>query len=336
MKKISSILSLIIVQLIFNCVYAQSSELHIINTFHISGTARWDYLRVGPVNDWLYVSHGTEVSVLNKKTGDSIAVIPNTTGVHGIAFDSNDGKGFTSNGRLNSVTVFDINANKVLGQIPTSKGPDAIFYEPYSKKIITCHGQAKNINVIDPVAYKVTDSIDVGGSPEEAVSDGEGNLFVNIEDKSEIVKVNLKTSKVVAHWSLAPAEGPTGLAIDTKTKRLFAGCNKLLVIMDADNGKVINSIPIGSGCDGTAFDAATKDIYASCGDGTLSVIHEESANRFIKAATVVTKRGARTLALDNVTHRIYLPTADFEPMQPGETGRPKAKDNSFQVLVVGK
>lgn len=334
MKKIISISFACLAPLIFINVNAQ--QFHVIDTFHISGTPRWDYIRVGPVNNWLYVSHGTEVNVLNKKTGDSVTVIPNTMGVHGIAFDPAVSKGFTSDGGSSSVTVFDMNTNKILAQIPTDPGPDGIFYEPYTNKIITCSGRSKNINIIDPVSDKVTDRVSVGGSPEEAVSDGTGNIFVNIEDKNEIVKIDMKTMKVMANWSLSPGDGPTGLAIDKKTKRLFSGCHKMLVILDATNGKIMDTIPIGAGCDGTAFDPKTKNIFASCGDGTLSVIHEESANKFIKTQTVVTKRGARTLALDEATQMVYLPTAEFEPMQPGETGRPKAKPGSFQVVVVGK
>ena len=228
--------------------------LHITNTFRIASAGGWDYLEVGPVNDWLYVSHGTQVNILNKKTGDSVGVIENTTGVHGIAFDVANGKGYTSNGRINTVTVFDMQTNKVLAQISVGQNPDAISYEPYSKKIITCNGRGKNLSIIDPQQNTVIDSVDVGGKPETAVSNGAGKLFVNIEDKNEIVVVDTKTFKVVNHWSIAPGEGPTGLAYDKNTNRLFAGCDKLLMVIDAINGTVIDKLPIGDGCDGVAFD----------------------------------------------------------------------------------
>ena len=172
----------------------------------------------------MYVSHSTQVNILNKKTGDSVAVIENTTGVHGIAFDVADKKGFTSNGKLNSITVFDLNTNAVLAQIPTGSNPDAIMYEPFSKKIITCNGRSHNLSIIDPVNNKLIDSVDVGGKPETAVTDEAGKIFVNVEDKNEIVVIDAKTFKVLNHWSIAPGEGPTGLAYDSKTKRLFAGC----------------------------------------------------------------------------------------------------------------
>ena len=178
----------------FSAAKSQSiPSLKIINTFHLASAGGWDYLTMGPVNNWLYVSHGTQVNILNKITGDSVGVIENTIDVHGIAFSVADKKGFTSNGRLNSVTVFDMNTNKVLAQIPTGQNPDSIMYEPYSKKIIPCNGRSKNLTIINPAENKVTDSVDVGGKPETAVSDDMGKLYVNIEDKSEIVVVDTKT-----------------------------------------------------------------------------------------------------------------------------------------------
>jgi len=333
MKKLSLIASLIIAATI--TTNAQQG-LHIINTLHITSSGGWDYLEVGPVNDWLYVSHGTQVNILNKKTGDSVGVIENTTGVHGIAFDVANKKGYTSNGRLNTVTVFDMNTNKVLAQIATGQNPDAIMYEPFSKKIITCNGRSKNLSIIDPAQNKTIDSVDVGGKPETAVSDGAGKIFVNIEDKNEIVAIDAATFKVLNHWSIAPADGPTGLAYDKVTKRLFAGCDKKLVVLDATSGKVIATPAIGDGCDGVAFDAARKNVYTSNGEGTITVIHEENADKFTVTENAVTKRGARTIAIDKTTGVLYLPTAEFEAMEPGQKGRPKMKAGTFQVIVVGK
>jgi YVTN family beta-propeller protein len=336
MKK--SLLCFVIALHFFVDTNAQStSNLHLINTFHIASAGGWDYLEVSPVNDWLYVSHGTQVNILNKKTGDSVGVIENTTGVHGIAFDVATKKGFTSNGRLNTVTVFDINTNKVITQITTGQNPDAIMYEPYSKKIITCNGRSKNLSIIDPIKNIVIDSVEIGGKPETAVSDGNGKLYVNNEDKNEIVVVDTKTFKVLNHWSIAPGEAPTGLAIDTKTKRLFAGCEKLLMVVDATNGKIVDKITIGDGCDGVAFDASTKTIYTSNGaDGTVTVIKEESEKKYTIVENIVTKKSARTITLDNQSHLIYLPAADLEPMKAGEKGRPKMIPGTFQILVYGK
>ena len=315
---------------------AQTTGLHITKTLHIASSGGWDYLEVGPVNDWLYVSHGTQVNVLNKKTGDSVGVIENTTGVHGIAFDAANGKGYTSNGRLNNVYVFDMNTNKVLATIPTGQNPDAIMYEPFSKKIITCNGRSKNLSIIDPAQNKVIDSVDVGGKPETAVSDGAGKIFVNVEDKNEIVAIDAKTFKVLNHWSIAPADGPTGLAFDKVTKRLFAGCDKMLAVIDATTGKVIATPVIGDGCDGVAFDTGTKNIYTSNGNGTITVIHEESADKFTVVENIVTKRGARTITIDKTTGLLYLPAAEFDPKEVDQRGRPKMMPGTFQVLVVGK
>jgi YVTN family beta-propeller protein len=335
MKKITGSLFAACIALSVMKADAQKTGLHLLQTFHIASTGGWDYLAVSPVHDWLYVSHGTQVNIINKNTGDSVAVIENTTGVHGIAFDVSNAKGFTSNGRLNSVTVFDINSNKVLKQIPVGQNPDAIFYEPFSKKIITCNGRGKNLSIIDPLQDRLIDSIDVGGKPETAVSDGKGKLYVNIEDKNEIVEIDARNFKVLNHWSIAPAEGPTGLAIDLRSNRLFAGCDKLLVVLDANTGKIIDTLPIGDGCDGVAFDPGTKNIYTSNGEGTMTVIHEVNADKFTVTGTIETKKGARTIALDNTTHIIYLPTAEFEPLEAGQK-RAKMKPGSFQVLMVGQ
>ncbi len=339
MKK-SIFLPVFILTGLITCLLSANAQkpFHIINTFHIQSGGGWDYIAVGPGNNRLYVSHGTQVNILDKTTGDSIAVIENTNGVHGIAFDKSQNKGFTSNGRSNNVTVFDLTTNAVITQIPTGANPDAIMYESFTKKIITCNGRGKNLSFIDPVSNKLIDSIDIGGKPETAVSNGSGKLFVNIEDKNEIVEVDLKTMKVQAHWPLAPAEEPTGLAYDTKTNRLFAGCgNKLLAVVNTLDGKVIATLPIGDGCDGAAFDPETKNIFTSNGDGTMSVFHETSADKIEAVATITTKRGARTIATDQFTHLIYLPTAEFEKPDPKTPdARPKMIPGTFQVLVIGQ
>lgn len=304
----------------------------VVKTFHIMSPGGWDYIAAN--SGKLYVSHGTQVNILDENTGDSLGFIPNTTGVHGIAFDETLNKGYTSNGRLNNVTVFDLKTNQVLSQIATGENPDAILYEPFSKKIITCNGRSKDLSVIDPSTGTVVATIPVGGKPEAAVSDHAGRLYVNIEDKNEIAEVNTKDFTVENHWSLAPGEGPTGLAIDRATRRLFSGCDKLLVVMDADNGKIIDKLPIGDGCDGVAFDEHSKTIFTSNGEGTITAIEEKSANSFKVAGNFPTKRGARTIALDEKTHTIFLPTADFDPTNKQPNGRPMMIPGTFQVLVV--
>ncbi|MDQ6757943.1 MAG: YncE family protein [Bacteroidota bacterium] len=313
------------------------AQYKVVKTFHIASPGGWDYIAVN--NGKIYVSHSTQVNILDESTGDSIGFIPNTTGVHGIAFNNELGRGYTSNGRLNTVTVFDLKTNGIITQITTGTNPDAIYYEPFSKKIITNNGRSKNLSVIDPVTNTVVSTIDVGGKPEEGTSDGAGKLYVNIEDKNEIVVINTKTFTVENHWSLAPGEAPTGLALDKKTKRLFSTCSdsKHLIIMDATNGKIIGKLPIGSGCDGVAFDEKNNLIFTSNGDGTLTVVKENSANDFKIIATVTTKPGARTITIDPKTNMLFLPAADLQPADPADPkARPKMIPGSFQVLVVAK
>lgn len=315
---------------------SQTGRYKVSKIFHIASSGGWDYLAVN--GEKLYVSHGGQVNILDKSNGDSLGVIENTTGVHGIAFVPALNKGYTSNGRLNNVTIFDLKTGQVLGQISTGQNPDAIMYDTYSKRIITCNGRSNDLTVIDPLTGEVLTTVAVGGKPETAVSDDAGKLFVNIEDKNEIVEIDAKAFKVERRWSLAPAEGPTGLAIDKKTKRLFAGCEKLLAVMNATNGKIVTTVPIGDGCDGVAFDEASKTIYTSNGEGTLTVISENAPDDFKVVENVTTKPRARTIALDTQTHKLYLPTAEFEPLAAGaaKTERPKMIPGTFQVLVVEK
>ena len=299
---------------------AQSHDFQVSKIFRIGSPGGWDYITVGP-DKKIYVSHGTHVVILDEKKGDSVGVIPNTIGVHGIAFDEALGKGYTSNGRTNSVTVFDIKTGRVLNQIPTGQNPDAIFFEPFTRTIITCNGRSHDLSIIDPVTEQVTGTLFIDGKPETAVSDEAGRIFVNIEDKNEITVVDIVHKTIIDSWSLSPGENPTGLAIDRKNKRLFAGCAKWLMVMDAVTGKVVAKVAIGDGCDGVAFDSRLKDIFASCGEGTLAIIHENDPSTFKIVGNVPTKRSARTLTIDEKKHEIFLPAAGVE---------------KFQVLVVAK
>ncbi len=335
MKSILLVLSFLISTISF--LTAQNkTDFKVDNTFHITSGGGWDYLAVCPESNRLYVSHGTQVNVLDKMTGDSLGVITNTMGVHGITFIPSLGKGYSSNGRTNNVSVFDLKTNIVSEQIATGENPDAIMYEPFTKTIITCNGKSKDLSIIDPLTNKVVATIPIGGKPETAVSDEAGKLYVNNEDKNAIAVVDLKTFKVIEQWSIAPGEAPTGLAIDLKTQRLFAGCEKLLVVIDANNGKIIDKLAIGDGCDGVAFDKKSKRIFTSNGEGTMTVIEEKSADSFTILANVPTKKGARTICLDESMHTVYLPTADFEPKEKDENpkARPKMIAGTFQVLVV--
>ena len=310
-------------------------KFEVVKTISIGGTGGWDYLAVGPNDNKLYVSHSTQVNIINKQTGDSVGVIANTTGVHGIAFIPSLDRGYTSNGRLNTVTVFELSSGKTLSQISTGENPDAILYEGFSKTIITCNGRSNDLSVIDPVTTSVIATIKVGGKPETAVSDGMGRLFVNIEDKNEIVAIDMKTKTVSDHWSLSPAEGPTGLCIDRKTRRLFAGCEKLLVVLNADNGKIVDKLPIGDGCDGVAFDNTTKTIFTSNGIGTMTVIKEQGPDKYVVEYEVATRRGGRTITIDETTHTVYIPTASFG-IPESEGKRPPVIPGSFGVMVIAR
>ena len=321
---------------IFVCVsaFCQSTSFKVVKAFPIKSSGGWDYIAV---NDGkVYVSHGTQVNILDENSGDSVGVIEGTTGVHGIAFDNDLHRGYTSNGRLNNVFVFDLSTNKVLDSIATGENPDAISYEPFTKKIITCNGRSKSLSVIDPEKNKVIAIIELGAKPEEAVSDEKGKLFVNLEDKSEIAEVDVKNYTVLNRWPIAPGESATGLALDKKTNRLFAGCdNKMLVVVSAENGKVVTSLPIGEGCDGVVFEPNKNLVFASCGEGNMTVIREKDANSFSVTQTVPTQTTARTIALDPTNNTLFLPAATLAPADPNAASpRRSFVPGSFKVLVV--
>jgi YVTN family beta-propeller protein len=334
MKKLV-ILTLLAAAVLPAAVFGQNKgTYHITQTFHIKSAGGYDYTTVDSLSDNLYLSHGTQVNVVNKRTGDSIGVIKTDKDVHGIALAHEFGKGYISNGGANSVVVFDLKTNKVLGNVPAGEFCDGIFYDTWSKKVITCNGRGKSMTVIDPKTDKDVTTIQLTGWPETATSDGKGRIYVNNAEKSEIDVIDAATFKIIHQWPLAPGKGPSGLAMDRKTMRLFAGCDgNKLVVMDATNGKVITTLPIDDECDAVGFDVKLKTVYSSNGEGTLTIIKEESANKFIVAQVLKTEKGARTQAVDQITHMIYLPTADFKPKDP-KSFRPQAIPGTFRVLVV--
>lgn len=315
--------------------YAQQAvSFHISKVFHIRSAGGYDYITVDSASDRLYVSHGTQVNVLDKRTGDSIGVIQSQKDVHGIAIVHAAGKGYITNGSANVVIVFDLTNFKVLGHVPTGEFADGIFYDSFSNKVITCNGRSKNMTVIDPVSDTVVATISLTGWPETAVSDGKGRIYVNNAEKSEMDVIDATTFKIIHSWPIKPGKGASGLAIDRNTMRLFAGCdNKMLIVLDANNGNVVSTLPIGDGCDAVCFDNAFHLIYSSNGDGTLTIIREKSPNNFAVVKNLETKKGARTSSVDQISHMIYLPTGEFEPKKPGDF-RPALKPGTFQVLVV--
>lgn len=309
---------------------------HIVKVFHIASGGGYDYTTVDSATNRLYVSHGTQVNVIDKVTGDSIGVIKTDKDVHGIALVHALGKGYISNGGSNTALVFDLKSFKVLAHVPTGQFADGIFYDDFSKKVITCNGRSKNMTVIDPATDKAVATIQLTGWPEAAVSDGAGKIYVNNAEKSEIDVIDAGSYKILDSWPIAPGKSASGLAIDRATMRLFAGCdNKLLIVMNAGTGKVVANLPIGDGCDAVAFDRRLATVYSSNGDGTLTVIKEVSPDRFTVFQNLATKKGARTMAVDQLTHRVYLPTGEFAPKKTGQF-RPSIIPGTFQVLVVEK
>lgn len=319
---------------------APAPDLHVIKKLPVAGDGGWDYLSFDSGGHRLYISRGTRVLVVDVEKGAQVGEVPNTPGVHGIALAPGLNRGFTSNGRANTVTPFDLTTLATDKPIGVGKGPDAIIFDPATKRVFTFNGGGNDTTAIDAASEKVVGSVDLGGRPEFAVADGRGHVYCNIEDKSEIVQLDARALKVLNRWSLAPGDGPSGLAMDTRHRRLFSTCgNKMMVVMDADNGHVIATPAIGDGTDAAGFDPGTGMAFSSNGDGTLTVVHEKDPNTFEVVENVTTESGARTMALDPKTHTIYLCTAKVDPNPPanGQQRRFRAYlPGSFEVLVVGR
>jgi len=311
-----------------------TSGYHIVKTLPIGGDEGWDYVTADSEARRVYISHGSHVVVLDADSGAVTGDIADTQGVHGIAIAQDLGRGFTSNGRANTVTIFDLKTLKLIGTVNTGTNPDAIVYDTGTKRAFSMNGRSKDATAINAADGTVAGTLALGGKPEFAVADGKGSIFVNIEDTSELVQFDPEKLKVINRWKLAGCDEPSGLAMDPKTRRLFSGCgNKVMMVTDADNGKTVAKVPIGDGVDANAFDAATDLAFASNGDGTLTVVHEDAADKFRVVENATTKRTARTMALDLKTHNIFLPAAEFEPPAPGER-RGKMKAGTFVVLVL--
>src|SRR6516225_953470 len=306
----------------------------------IGGPGQWDYPQMDSANHRLYVSHGTQVEVVDTAADKLVGTIMGTNGVHGIAIADDLGRGFISDGRDNDVTVFDLKSLMVITKVKTGQNPDAIIYEPVSKRVFTFNGRSSDSTAIDAKTGNViTASIPVGGKPEFAQVDGKGHIYANIEDKNEIIEVDAKNALVSRRYSIAPCDEPSGLAIDTKKGRLYSVCeNKTMVISDYAAGKVLGTAAIGGGPDGVAFDDGYA--FSSNGaDGTITMVGETSPGKFEPVATIQTQRSARTIAADPSTHKLYLPAAEFgAPTEgkDGKKGRPSIVADSFTVLVLGR
>ena len=337
--------SLIVLALLFSSVpllFAAGSGYHVVKTYKVGGDGFWDYLKLDPDSHRLFISHGTHVAVIDADSGKPVGDIPDTPGVHGIALAPEFNRGFTSNGREGTVTIFDLKTLAVITKVKdVGENPDAILYDPATKRVFTMNGRSHDSTAIDAATGTIVGKIPLDGKPEFGVSTGSGELFVNIEDKSELIAIDPQNLKVKSVWPLAPCESPSGLAIDVKNRRLFSGCdNKMMAVTNADTGKVIATLPIGDGVDADRFDPETQLAFASCGEGVLTVVKEESADKFSVLDNVPTQRGARTMALDPKTHNVYLVTAQFgpppEPTAERPHPRPTIVPDSFVVLVLSQ
>ena len=308
--------------------------------FIVGGVGGWDLLAFQSGRKQLFISRSDRVQVFDSRSGKVIKEIPGTAGVHGIALATDLGLGFTSNGQSNSVTVFELDSLSVIDEIKdTGEKPDAILYDPSTQRVFTFNGRSHNVTVINAVTKNIITSIALSGKPELAVLDGKGNIFVNIEDKNSIAKINIAESTVTAEWPLIGCEAPTGLAIDAKHGRLFSVCdNHKMVVVDASSGKTVSEVAIGDGPDGVVFDAKRALVVSSNGEGTLSVIHQASPDHYLPVATIPTQKGARTIALDETTHQVYLVTSEFGPPLSAtpEQPHPRAPQiaGTFSVLMV--
>ena len=318
-----------------SAVAQQTTGFKVLNDYKISSPGGWDYITVDGANKRVYVSHGSQVNVISTR-GDSIGYIPKTPSVHGIALAHEFGKGFTSNGRSNSITVFDLKTLAVTGEISlTAQNPDAIFYDDFSKKIITCNGGSKDLTFVDAATEKVVATVPLGDKLETAVSDGKGKIFVNGEGTNTLIVVDAITYKEITRYKIDGGTSPTGLDIDRKTNRLFIACGgtQTMVIMDASNGKTVGKFPVGR-TDGLVFDPKLKIAYASNGEGTITAVKELSADKFELIENITTEASARTIGIDLVSHHLFLPAAKTEPAVNG--ARPKQIPGSFHVIEVGK
>lgn len=293
----------------------------------LGGEGGWDYLSVDAASRRLYVSRGTRAVVVDVDAKKVVGEIPDTKGIHGIALAPRLDRGFTSNGGSSTVTAFALSNLEKKGEIKTTgENPDAILFDPFTNRVFTFNGRGQNATAIDAKTLAVVGTVPLEGKPEFAVTDGAGNIYVNNEDKSTIYGFDAKTLKVTAKWPLAPCEEPSALAFDVAHHRLFAGChNKLMAVVDSGSGKVVTTIPIGEGVDAAAYDSATGTIFASCGDGTLTVAHEDSPDRYRVVQTVATKRGARTMAFDPKTRRVFLMSAEYGPRPTATADRPNPR-----------
>ncbi len=318
-----------------------SGGYKVIQKVPLQGEGGWDYLKLDDQARRLYITHDTQVLVLDADTYKQIASIDGLHRVHGVALAAELGRGFITSGDSGTVVVFDLKTFKKISEVKAQKGADAVVYDPATGRVFTFNGDSENSTVIEASTGKIIQTFSLGGKPEFAAVDGQGHVFNNLEDKSLVLKIDTKTLKITDRWPLAPGESPSGLAMDTKNNRLFVGCrNRNLAVMDAVSGKVIQTLKIGEHVDATYFDPASATVFNSCGDGTLSVVHEDTPNQFSLVENAATALGARTMAYDAKTDHVFLPAAQMQPpaTPTKEDPKPRRKmiPGTFTLLVLGR
>jgi YVTN family beta-propeller protein len=321
-RRFSMPVTIFVIALAITASAAANSGYSVTKKIPIPGSGSWDYLTVEEATRRLYVSHGTQVEVIDIDSLSVVGNIPKTPGVHGIAIAPEQGKGFVSAGQSNAVTVFDLKTLKTIAEISTGQKPDAIIYDPATSRVFAFNGGSNSATAIEATTNKVAGTVDLGGGPEYAAADGKGYVFNNLEDESLVLKINARDLKVEQRWPTGPCASPSSMAMDRANRRLFIGCrSKVMAVMDADSGKVITTLPIGDHVDATAFDPETNLIFNSNGEGTVTVIRQENPDKYSVVETVKTLPRAKTMALDFKTHQLFLSTAE---------------NGQFEVLVVGK
>jgi len=301
----------------------------------LGGEGGWDYLIYDADGHRLFITRGSHVMVVDATTLKVIGDIPDLSGIHGVALAPAMNRGFISNGGDNTVTIFDLKTLKKLDSVKVGERPDAILYEPFSKRVFTFNARSHDTTAVDAVTGKVAGTVPLGGKPEFPASDGKGKLYVNIEDKSQIAEVDVSKLAVLNTWSIAPCQEPSALAFDVAHHRLFAGCdNKMTAVVDSDSGKVVTTVPIGEGVDAGAFNPDTQQVFMSCGEGVLTVIHQDSPDKYSVQQNLATVRGARTMALDAKDNVVYLVTAKREDKPPAPGQRPAMVPGTFELIVV--
>ncbi len=333
MKRILAILAAAVV-LAAPPAYAQK-KFKVANRIKLGGEGFWDYLTYDDEGQRLFITRGSHVMIVDTKTLKVSGEIPDLAAIHGVALAPELNRGFISNGGDNTVTVFDLKTLDKLASVKVGDHPDAILFDPFSKRIFTFNARSQDSSVIDAASGKAVGTVALGGKPEFPASDSKGKLYVNIEDKSQISEVDVSKLLVLNTWPIAPCEEPTALAFDVEHHRLFAGCsNKMMAVSDSDSGRVVTTVPIGEGVDATRFNPNTQEIFMSCGEGVLTIIHEDTPDKYTVKQNLPTAKGARTMALDQENDIAYLVTAQREdtPAAPGQ--RPAMVPGSFELIVV--